>query len=278
MAMTTNLTLSELLRTSGIDLIDARALMRMLLGVNDAYLIAHGSDVLAPNEQACYRALVARRVAGEPIAYILGEREFYSRTFKVTPAVLIPRPETELLVDLALECLSRDRESSVLDLGTGSGCIAISIALECRTAHVVAVDQSREALQLARLNARCLVTNNVECRESNWFHAVGDQRFNVMVSNPPYVAAGDAHLQQGDLRFEPQTALVAGIDGLDCIRVIVAGARAHLVPGGWLLFEHGYNQASRCRALLTDAGFAEVQSWRDLAGFERVSGGCNRDG
>jgi len=277
MAITTGSTLTELLRASGIDRIDARALMRVLLGVNDAYLIAHGSDVLAPNERVHYRALVARRVAGEPIAYIIGEREFYSRSFNVTPAVLIPRPETELLVDLALEHLPRDRKSSVLDLGTGSGCIAITIALERRAAHAVAVDQSSEALQLARRNAQRLVANNVEFRESDWFRAVDGQRFEMIVSNPPYVAAGDAHLQQGDLRFEPQTALVAGIDGLDCIHSIVAGARAHLAPGGWLLFEHGYDQAPRCRALLTEAGLAEVQSWRDLAGLERVSGGRNRD-
>lgn len=263
-------TLAELLQTGGIDPIDARVLLRAVLGVNDAYLIAHARDQVNAQEAERYRALVARRVAGEPVAYILGEREFFGRVFAVSPAVLIPRPETELLVELALQ----RQAQRVLDVGTGSGCIAISIALERSTAQVVATDCSPAALEIARENARRLHANNVQFIQSNWFSRVHDRQFDLIVANPPYVAAGDVHLTQGDLRFEPTLALVGAGDGLDDIRTIVNGARAHLAPGGSLLIEHGYDQAARVRALLEQAGFIEVQSWRDLAGIERVSGGC----
>jgi len=262
--------IAQALQSSGVAPIDARVLLRATLAVDDAYLIAHAGDALGEAHEARYHALLARRAAGEPVAYIIGEREFYAHGFKVTPAVLIPRPETELLVELALQ---RDARQ-VLDLGTGSGCVAISIALARAAARVVAVDQSAAALAVARANAARLDARNVEFLGGNWFDAVPARRFDLIVSNPPYVAAGDPHLAQGDLRFEPPSALTAGADGLDDIRTIVAGAGAHLCAGGWLLFEHGYDQAPRCRELLTRAGFAAVQSWRDLAGIERVSGGC----
>jgi release factor glutamine methyltransferase len=264
-------TVRELLRDAAIDALDARVLLRALLGVNDAYLIAHAQDAVSTHQAAQFHALVTRRAAGEPVAYIVGEREFYGHVFAVSPAVLIPRPETELLVELALARLPRTPRR-VLDLGTGSGCIAISIALENPAARVVAVDNSLAALEVARANARRLDAPSVEFRSSEWYAALPGERFDVIVANPPYVAAGDAHLTQGDLRFEPARALAAGADGLDDIRVIVSGACAHLAPGGWLLFEHGYDQAAHCRALLQAAGLSEVQSWRDLAAIERVSG------
>jgi release factor glutamine methyltransferase len=263
-------TIAELMRASGIAALDARVLLRTLLGVNDAYLVAHAHDSVGEPQAAQFRALAARRAAGEPIAYLVGEREFYGQVFKVTPAVLIPRPETELLVELALQRAPR----RVLDLGTGSGCIAISIALACPAADVMALERSEAALAVARDNAARLRARNVTLQHSDWFDAVNGQRFDVIVSNPPYVAAGDAHLSQGDLRFEPAAALVSGVAGFDDLDRIIAGARAHLAPGGWLLLEHGYDQALRCRERLADAGFREVQSWRDLAGIERVSGGC----
>ncbi len=264
--------IAALMRTSvrdGLDAVDARVLMRAVLGVKDVFLIAHGDEALDARHEAQFRALAARRLAGEPVAYLVGEREFFGHVFKVIPAVLIPRPETELLVELALERKPR----RLLDLGTGSGCIAISIALALPDASVTALDRSDAALAVARANATRLDARNVEFKQSDWYAAMHGQRFDVIVSNPPYVAAGDAHLSQGDLRFEPAPALASGEDGLADIRVIVAGARAHLAPGGELLFEHGYDQAARCRALLSQAEIIDVQSWRDLAGIERVSGG-----
>ena len=263
------LTVAELMRACEIDAIDARVLLRTALAVSDAYLIAHAADEISAHPAAEFRAMAARRAAGEPVAYIVGEREFYGHVFKVTPAVLIPRPETELLVELALQREPR----RVLDLGTGSGCIAISIALARPSAQVIALDQSPAALAVARDNAARRNAQPVTVEAGNWFDAVQGERYDLIVSNPPYVAAGYAHLTQGDLRFEPASALAAGADGLDDIRLIVAGAPAHLTPGGTLLFEHGYDQAPRCRELLLQAGFCDVQSWRDLAGIERVSGG-----
>ncbi len=263
------MTVVDLMRSAHIDAVDARVLLRTVLGVNDAYLIAHAGDAVDEPHASQFCALAARRAAGEPVAYIVGAREFYGRVFALSPAVLIPRPETELLVELAVE----RHPKRVLDLGTGSGCIAISIALECGAAHVLATDRSLAALDIARGNAQRLNARNVQFACGDWWAATGGEPFDLIVSNPPYVAAGDAHLTQGDLRFEPPVALAAGADGLDDIRVIVVGARARLTPGGWLLFEHGYDQAPRCRELLLQAGFCEVQSWRDLAGIERVSGG-----
>ncbi len=274
-------TLAELMRASGIASIDARVLLRAALAVNDVYLVAHANDECPAQHAAQFHATAARRAAGEPVAYIVGEREFYGRTFAVSPAVLIPRPETELLVDLVLERLPRDEARRVLDLGTGSGCIAISIALERAAASVTASDFSDAALQIARKNAQYLGASNVEFKSGNWFGAIrneSDEKFDLIVSNPPYVAEGDAHLAQGDLRFESMAALAAGADGLDCIRVIVAGAHANLALGGALLLEHGYDQAERCRALFATAGFIQVQSWCDIAGIERVTGGRNRTG
>ena len=252
---------------------EARVLLREVLQHDDAYLLAHGDDALTAAQAQQYDVLVARRSAGEPVAYITGRREFYGRDFAVTPAVLIPRHETELLVELALERLSAATTCRVLDLGAGSGCIGITIAAERPRVRVTLVDASIAALEVACVNAARWALTNTTMLHSDWYAAVAGERFDLIVANPPYVADDDAHLQQGDLRFEPQSALVGGTDGLDDIRRIIAGAPAQLTPGGWLLFEHGHDQAAACAQLLAQAGFQDVITAPDLAGIARVSGG-----
>lgn len=264
--------IAELLQTSGIDPADARVLMRSALGVSDAHLAAHRGQTLSEHERARFLAWVERRRAGAPIAYLTGEREFYSLAFKVTPAVLIPRPETELLVELALARIPADSPCRVLDLATGSGCVAVAIAKHRPRARVTASDVSPEALAIARENAATHGVH-IELVESDWFAAFAGRRFDLIVSNPPYIAEGDPHLAEGDLRFEPRQALAAGPAGLDCIETIVEQVARHLTPGGRLLFEHGYHQGSCSRALLAAAEYADIVTWRDLAGIERVSGG-----
>jgi release factor glutamine methyltransferase len=244
-----------------------------VLGKNAAYLAAHAERALTPEQTRAYQAGTARRGAGEPVAYITGRREFYGHELRVTPAVLIPRPETELLVDLALARIPASGEWHVLDLGTGSGCIALSIAHARSRSRVTAIDSAPDALAIARENAQALDIENVAFAEGNWFAPVAGQRFELIVSNPPYVAAHDLHLAQGDLRYEPRAALIGGSDGLDAVRTIVAGAPAHLGPRGALLLEHGYDQGAACRALLEGAGFHAVRTWHDFGGQERVSGG-----
>lgn len=256
-----------------IDPFDARVLLCHVLARDMAYLIAHRDESLDPERLCAFQSLAARRAAGEPVAYLTGRREFYGLDFKVTPAVLIPRPETERLVELALERIPLGKPCHVADLGTGSGCVAIAIARHRPQVQVTATDDSPEALAVARSNAAALGAANVEFAAGAWWHAVDHRCFDLIVSNPPYVAEGDPHLCEGDLRFEPRSALVGGPDGLDAIRLIAAGARAHLKPGGWILIEHGFDQAERCRALFAQAGLADVGTWKDLAGHERVSGG-----
>jgi len=258
---------------SAIGRSEARVLLREVLQHDDAYLLAHGDDGLTAAQTQQMDALVARRIAGEPVAYLTGEREFYGRSFAVTPAVLIPRHETELLVELALQRLSAGTTYRVLDLGAGSGCIGITIAAERPQSQVTLVDVSEAALEIARANAARWAPANTRLLRSDWYAALGSERFDLIVANPPYVADGDPHLTQGDLRFEPQSALVGGADGLDDIRRIVAGAPAHLTPGGWLLFEHGHDQAAACAQLLAAAGFQDIFNAPDLAGIPRVSGG-----
>lgn len=249
--------------------IEVQCLLQQVLMVNRAYLLTHPERILDESEHQRYTALFERRIQGEPIAYLQGVREFYGLEFKVTPDTLIPRPDTELLVEIALQHLPRG--AAVLDMGTGSGAIALSIAHERPDATVVAVDASKAALDVARENMQRLKLANVCLLHSDWFNALAGSRFDVIVSNPPYIEAGDAHLSQGDVRFEPVTALVSGADGLDDIRRIIIGAKAHLNPGGWLMFEHGYNQAARVRDLLQQAGFNEIESLRDMADIERVT-------
>lgn len=267
------LTIAEALASAPLAAIDARVLLRHACGVDDAYLIAHAADALREAHHNAFAVYVSRRAAGEPVAYIVGTREFFSLDFKVTPAVLIPRPETELLVEIALERMSAESACRGLDLGTGSGCVAIAIAKHRRRAQVTAIDRSVSALEVARENARLHATPNVEWLVSDWYSALGGQRFDLIVANPPYIAEGDCHLSRGDLRAEPIDALEAGADGLDCIREIVASAPRQLNRDGLLIFEHGYDQAARCRELLIAAGFSAVFSRTDLAGVERVSGG-----
>jgi release factor glutamine methyltransferase len=207
---------------------------------------------------------------GEPIAYIVGEREFFGLPFHVSPAVLIPRPETELLVELTLERLPQN--GSVLDMGTGSGAIAVAIAHTRPDTRVAAIDLSATALAVARQNA---VRNgtSVVFLQSDWYDAVENRRFDVIAANPPYIVKDDVHLSQGDLRFEPIDALTDHADGLSALRTIIDGASQHLAPGGWVLMEHGYDQAAAVRELLRAQGFSDVQSWKDLASIERVTGG-----
>lgn len=262
----------EMLRLAGIDPVDARVLLRAVLGIDDARLAARPERPLTDEQRRRYLELTERRRAGEPVAYLTGEREFYSLAFKVTPAVLIPRPETELLVETALARIPDSSECRVLELATGSGCVAVVIALNRTRAQVTATDAARDALAIARENA-ARHRARVEFIASDWFAALAGRRFDLVVANPPYVAEQDLCLAQGDLRFEPRAALVAGADGLGCIRHIVTQARAHLAPGGRLLFEHGYGQSGRCCALLAESGYREVTTHRDLAGIERVSEG-----
>jgi release factor glutamine methyltransferase len=244
-----------------------------VLRCESAYLAAHSEALLTAEEAAHFQALVARRAAGEPVAYLAAQREFFGHCFHVSPAVLIPRPETEGLVEAALERIAADRPSAVLDLGTGSGCIAISIALARPQARIRGVDCSSEALAVARDNAVRLGASNVRFSESDWFSSLAGEVFDAIVANPPYVAEGDPHLAQGDLRFEPPQALRGGADGLHAIRRIVAQAPAHLTPSGFLFLEHGLDQAREVRALMSSAGFESVSSTADLAGIERVTGG-----
>ena len=259
---------------SGSARIEVQCLLQAVLQVNRAWLFTHPEQPLDADQLARYTALLERRLGGEPIAYLLGEREFYGLTFKVSPVTLIPRPETELLVELALQRIPEHGAYRVLDLGTGSGAIALSIAHARPDAEVVAVDASAAALEVAQFNTQQLGLGNVRLLHSDWFSALRGERFDIIVSNPPYIAAADAHLTQGDVRFEPCSALASGADGLDDIRRICAQAKAHLNANGWLLFEHGYDQAVRVRALLQQSGFAGIFSARDLSGIERVSGGC----
>jgi release factor glutamine methyltransferase len=253
--------------------VDAHVLMAHVLGVNRAYLAAHPMRVLTQSEDARVDMLVAQRALGQPVAYLVESREFYGRDFFVCPDVLIPRPETEGLVEAALARLAAG--ATCLDLGTGSGAIAVTLACERPGARVTATDTSAAALAIAKRNALAHgCEGRIEWLAGPWYAPLGGRRFDAIVANPPYVAAADAHLGEGDLRFEPAQALSDGSrDGLDSIRAIIDAAREHLNSGGWLLLEHGYDQAAAVRALLEAARFAEVVSLPDLAGIPRVAAG-----
>lgn len=254
--------------------IEADILLRTAMGgVSRAWLIARDTQSLSTEQAQTFDRLLQRRLHGEPVAYILGCREFYGRAFRVSRDVLIPRPDTETLVEAALAVIPSGRHCSVLDLGTGSGAIAISIALQRPRAMVTAIDRSLNAIEIARQNARELNAANVTCLQSNWFDALTGTLFDVIVSNPPYIAEADPHLRQGDLRFEPKQALAAGTDGLDDIRRITAAASEHLAPLGWLMLEHGYDQSLAVQQLMRENGFQAVRSHPDLAGVLRVTAG-----
>lgn len=263
----------KLLAEAGVESarLDARLLLEYVAGCTYTDLLRSPESPLALPAQQVFDEFLARRATGEPLAYLTGEAEFRGRVFQVSPAVLIPRPETEVLIELALEKLRGLAAPTVVDLGTGSGIVAISLALECPSATIVAVDLSKDAISVARNNAGRLRAP-VDFRQGDWYSPLGGERFDVIVSNPPYVADGDPHLALNGLPFEPQMALTDGADGLDCIRRIVADASAHLNPCGWLLFEHGYDQGEASRNLLTAAGFKAASTFPDLAGIDRVSG------
>jgi release factor glutamine methyltransferase len=260
------LSVAEALAKSGIDPREARLLLADASGFSEASVLAFPERQLPAEVASRFHESVSRRRNGEPVAYIIGRKEFYGVDLTVNPAVLIPRPETELLVDLALE---RDF-SSMLDLGTGSGAIAIAIKRQRPAVRVVAVEASAAALVVARRNA-VRHALEIEFRHGCWFEALGGERFDLILCNPPYVAAGDSHL--GDLRFEPDQALVSGTDGLDAMREIAGEAPRHLAAGGWLLLEHGAGQDAAVRLLLQKAGLESVSTWPDLAGIPRVTGG-----
>jgi len=268
--VTAGITLGALQRKPLLDPVDQRILVCHALGITRTALITQSDRALTADEAARVAALLQRRHDGEPVAYIIGQREFFGLDFETTPAVLIPRPDTELLVELALVRLPP--RGKVLDMGTGSGAIAVAIAHSRPDASVTALDLSQEALAVASRNAQ---RNNAAVRflHSDWYAAVEGEQFDLIVSNPPYIADGDRHLSEGDLRFEPSGALTDFADGLSALRTIIAGAPAKLATGCWLLMEHGYDQAEAVRALLSSAAYTEVQSWQDLSGIERVSGG-----
>ncbi|MCU1092297.1 peptide chain release factor N(5)-glutamine methyltransferase [Stenotrophomonas maltophilia] len=261
-------------RLGGIDARhEAELLLLHVLERPRSWLFAHATDPLPATAQAAFEALLARRAAGEPVAYLTGRRGFWTLDLRVDAATLIPRPETELLVELALERLPPDRPLSVADLGTGSGAIALALASERPLAQVLATDASPGALAMAARNAAHHELRNVRFAEGgqDWYAPLQGARFALIASNPPYIASEDPHLQQGDLRFEPASALASGLDGLDDIRRIVAGAPEHLQPAGWLLIEHGWDQGAAIRTLFDAAGFADVQTQQDLEQRDRVT-------
>jgi len=256
--------------------LDAEVLLMHITGLARTALITRAQEPLLPEHEERLQAFLVRRARGEPIAYLTGKREFWSMELTVTPDVLIPRPETELIVEQALARIPEDAEWTIADLGTGSGAIALAIATERPHCRLIATDSSAAALAEARANATRLGIAKVEFRHGEWLKPLAGMRFDVIVSNPPYVRANDPHLTQGDVRFEPESALVAGADGLDAIRCIAADALSFLRPGGWLLFEHGYDQAQAARTLLETHGYDRVVTYRDTAGHERVTAGRSR--
>jgi release factor glutamine methyltransferase len=259
----------ELLARSALPYSEARMLLGHCLRVGRPWIIAHGRDPVPELQAQAVEALFAKRREGEPVAYLTGEREFRSLSLQVTPAVLIPRPETELVVEQALALIAAREAPKVLDLGTGSGAIAVAIAHARPDSRVWASDVSAHALEVASRNA---LRHGVAVRlvQGDWFVSLGDERFDLIASNPPYVADADPHLAQRDVRFEPQAALLGGPDGMDCIRTIAAGARTHLAPGGCLVLEHGYDQGPACVRLLLELGYTAVVDTRDLSGLPRV--------
>lgn len=251
--------------------LDAELLLGHVLGLSRAQLITRAAEPVSAEDARAYAELIRRRARGEPVAYLRGEQGFWTLTLKVDGNVLVPRPETELLVEWALQLADPAQDLRIADLGTGSGAIALALAAERPHAHVVATDLSNDALRLARDNARRLGLERVEFRSGSWLEPLTGEHYDLLVSNPPYIAMGDPHL--ADLRHEPLMALTDGGDGLNALREIVAGASAHLRDGGWLLLEHGYDQGPAVRGLLARAGFEAIETRRDLGGQERVSGG-----
>jgi release factor glutamine methyltransferase len=252
--------------------LEAQLLLQTALKVDRAWLITHDRDALIANIHAVFQALLSRRLKGEPIAYILGYREFYGLKLLVTPDTLIPRPDTETLVEAALAKIPLHAKADLLDLGTGTGAIALAVAHHRPHAQMMAIDASLDALAIAQQNAKNLDIANVQFLHSDWFSAINHhERFELILSNPPYIEERDAHLQQGDLRFEPTSALASGEDGLDDIRRIVADSVVHLKPQAWLMLEHGYNQAQSVSDLMAENGLVDIETIQDLGGNDRVT-------
>lgn len=254
--------------------LEARVLAAFAWEVVPSWLIAHDTDRMSAEQVSRFNLVLERRLEGEPIAYITGFREFYGREFHVTPDVLIPRPETELLVDLALARIPHGQPFEILDLGTGSGCIALTLALERPFAHITSVDSSPTALAIAALNKHKW-NARVNLVESNWFSALGDCKFDLIVGNPPYVEDADPHLNSGDVRYEPASALRSGKDGMEALTQIIGVARAFLKAGGWLGLEHGYNQYRPVQNAFRMSGFTEIDTSQDMAGHNRVTFGSH---
>ena len=271
-------TVASLLREAGLQLksetprLDAGLLLGFALQKNSAWLLAHGEDELPLSSQVKFLELLERRIAGEPIAHIIGSRGFWTLDLRVTADTLIPRPETELLVELAIAKCASNKKLRILDLGTGTGAVALAIASECKNSEVLAVDKSAAALHVARENA-CRNNLQVEFIQSDWFEALAGKHFDLIVSNPPYVPNQDPHLSVGDVRFEPLTALASGLDGLDDIRLIIAQAPHYCLSGAWLMIEHGFDQGEAIRALFSSAGFSHVETAQDLEQRDRVTTG-----
>lgn len=254
--------------------LDAEVLAMHVCKLTRTQLITQGDYVPNPEQAQRLRELVARRRRGEPIAYLTGRREFWSLDLQITPDVLIPRPETELLVEQALARIPAHADWIIADLGTGSGAVALAVARERPRCRVLATDASQAALTLTQANAQRLGIVNVECRHGDWLTPLAGETVDMIVSNPPYVAESDPHLAAGDVRFEPRPALTPGGDGLDAIRGIVRDARRHLRAHAWLLLEHGYDQGPAVRALLESRGYRDIRTFRDTSGQERVTAAC----
>lgn len=277
-APSAGVTIRSLLRGNELPRLECTLLLAHVLNVRRESVLAHPEGGVSEPIAAQFSTLVSRRLGGEPIAYLIGSREFYGLNLRITPDVLIPRPDTELLVEAALRRLVDASPGRVLDLGTGSGAVAIAIAKYRPRMQIEAIDVADAAVALATANARMLSVPNASFHQSNWYSACEQQSYDAIVSNPPYISSADPHLSEGDVQFEPGIALTPGEDGLAAIRSIVAGAASRLVPGGWLLFEHGYDQAKSCRRLMAKAGFVQIATLRDLAGIERVCEGRTKTG
>lgn len=253
--------------------LDAEILLCLILEKNRSYLRSWPKKQLHAQQRLQYKTLLKKRQQGTPIAYITGQREFWSREFKVSPDVLIPRPDTELLIELALPLIPKDKSCKLIDLGTGSGAIAVTLATERPYAQIIGTDSSEAALKIAKQNADHYHCRNLRLVQSFWFEQIADNDFDLVISNPPYIAANDPHLQQGDLRFEPHSALVADENGLKDISVIAESACKHLKEGGFLLIEHGYNQQPQVQAIFESFDYANIQTHTDLGGNPRVTVG-----
>jgi len=266
----------QLKQTSTSAILDAELLLAFCLQKERSYLLAWAEVVPSVNQQTQFQQLVAKRRSGIPIAYLIGIKAFWTLELIVTPAVLIPRPETEHLVELALEKIYSIPKPTILDLGTGSGAIALALAIERPDANIIASDSSPTALTITQANKDKYQLDNVKLLQSNWFNAIPAMSFDLIVSNPPYIEINDPHLQD-DIHYEPQQALTSGIDGLDAIRTIVTQAKAYLKPDAFLILEHGYNQGNRVRTLLIEASFNHVKSIKDYAQIERLSLGSRNN-